>query len=249
MHVRSGRRLAWLATLGATAVSTYALDAVATAAGLALLAAGSARRGRARAADRVPRPHVRRLGGGPARQPRGQLAAAERDRGEHERPLEGRLRARAAPERAGPPARGRRRLRPDRAAQGGAVLLRRVRCRARHGLRLGATTRSSSWAARTWAPPRTSTASAARPSPCCGAGAASPSCRQATRSGMGKSRTKRSTAARSPRVVRGSRQRRCTCAPRSSTSSTSVLTRRGRTACAAARAWRPPPRRGRGARP
>ncbi len=40
MHARSGPRLAWLATLGATAVSTYALDAVATAAGLALLAAG-----------------------------------------------------------------------------------------------------------------------------------------------------------------------------------------------------------------
>jgi len=33
-------RLAWLATLGATAASTYALDAAATAAGLALVASG-----------------------------------------------------------------------------------------------------------------------------------------------------------------------------------------------------------------
>jgi hypothetical protein len=40
MQTPSRPRLAWLATLGATAASTYALDAVATAGGLALVASG-----------------------------------------------------------------------------------------------------------------------------------------------------------------------------------------------------------------
>ncbi len=40
METRPRPHRAWLATLGATAVSTYALDAVATACGIALLATG-----------------------------------------------------------------------------------------------------------------------------------------------------------------------------------------------------------------
>ncbi len=120
---------AWLITVAATAASTYALDAVATAAGVLLVASGAAERARPPARARLPCRHVRALGRRPAREPARELAAAAPDRDQHQRAVEGRLRAHAAARRAHAAVRGGRGLRRDRAGQGGALLRGRVRRR------------------------------------------------------------------------------------------------------------------------
>ena len=118
----------WGITFAATAISTYALDAVATAAGV-LLAASHLLRG----VD-----HALLLGfltgsyvlwaAGLAGQPRGELEAARGDGNEYQRAVQGRLRPGEAQDIQCPrtAARGRDRLRSHRACQGGAVLRRRA---------------------------------------------------------------------------------------------------------------------------
>ena len=68
-------RKQWAITLAATAVSTYALDAVATAAGM-LSSHRNSLRGLDHARARVSRRHLRRLGGRATREPRGELDIA-----------------------------------------------------------------------------------------------------------------------------------------------------------------------------
>ena len=76
--------------------STYALDAVATAAGVLLAASALLGGADHDARARVPRRDLRRLGGRPAREPARELGAARGDRHEHQRAVEGRARPRSA---------------------------------------------------------------------------------------------------------------------------------------------------------
>ena len=131
----------WGVTLTATAVSTYALDAVATAAGVAL-AASQLLNGLSHelvlaflAATYVA------WGAGLKVNLAANCAAARADRHQHERALEGAVRPRQAHRPAHAPDRGRDRLRGHRADQGGALLRGRVRRRARHATACTRTTR------------------------------------------------------------------------------------------------------------
>ena len=95
---------------------------------------------------------------------RANWALLERDRHEHQRAVEGGARPRGAARRRPRARRSRRgRLRRHRGRQGGALLRGRVRRGAAHRLGRRPATRSCSSAARTSAPPPTSTASPGSP--------------------------------------------------------------------------------------
>ena len=91
----------------------------------------AAERTRAPARARLPGRDVRAVGRRPAGEPRRQLALLQSDRDQHQRALQGRLRAHQAAGAAHAASRGGRGLRRHRDRQGGALLRRRVRRRGR----------------------------------------------------------------------------------------------------------------------
>jgi hypothetical protein len=86
---RSPRTTRWAVTIAATALSTYVLEAVATAAGIAL-AASHVLRGLDQVLLLGFLGYLCHLGRRPASQPQGELGAARPDGDEHQRALKGR---------------------------------------------------------------------------------------------------------------------------------------------------------------
>ena len=132
---------AWMITLAATAASTYALDAAGDGGRRAARRVPAAERTRPPARARLPGRDVRAVGRRPAGEPRRQLGAPAVDRDQHQRALQGRLRAHQAAGAAHAASRGGRGLRRHRDRQGGALLRRRVRRRGADRLRLVQPTR------------------------------------------------------------------------------------------------------------
>ena len=164
--VPAGRRRllsSWAATVTATAVSTYALDGVATAAGVVLVASGALGGVGSWHALVFPHRHLRGVECGAASEPARYLVAARTDGDEHKRAVEGGPRpdATQAHQRPRTPDRLGGRLSGPRVGQGGSLLRRRGSERPCSATRSPPPTPSFSSPARTSAAPATSTRSPA----------------------------------------------------------------------------------------